>query len=111
MTKKSSVGKLQSQIVSFIKRVEKSGQDAPKFEELAAMTLTYMTLAAHQIKDLATALSKADRVNLVYKEMIDTVAVKNSGLRHKIRSLQRFISKLKSGEEPLDGAKSAEDGN
>ena len=41
------------------------------------------------------ALSKLQRRCDAYKDMIDHVAAKNGGLRHKIKSLQSYISRLK----------------
>jgi hypothetical protein len=46
------------------------------------------------------ALSKLQRRCDAYKVMIDAVATKNGGLRHKIKSLQSYIAKLK---EQLNG--------
>lgn len=49
-----------------------------------------------RVKDLTCSLSKQTRKNHALNEAIGFMANKNSGLRHRIKTLQKYIAKLKA---------------
>ena len=54
------------------------------------------------INDLSTNLSKSERKYNAIKEMVDSCAEKNSGLRHRITRLEKLVADLKAKAHACD---------
>lgn len=69
---------------------------------------THLVSDEQEIQDLRTALSKSDRKSTALTDMIQTVAEKNGGLRHRIGRLQSLLGKANQKLEDLHRPSDAE---